>query len=218
LEEIYNQVDADLGGLAGAQVLVEIMAYNPQGYVIGPGPGEVQANSPEVLWLQITSPYNSWHYVSVGTIQESSRSIATHDVITGLVRHALRSSSRDHPLLVALQFWELGRFGWVPDDVVSPATLCSSLDNPNACQPPESLEDLWLPGASGDAMRDNIAASVLFGLLTERYGEVAIARLVPSFSQASSMDDWLFRSLGIHTADIEGEWIERVTVELSSAP
>lgn len=217
LEEIYTQVDADLGGLAEVQVLVEIAAYNPQGYVIGPGPGEVQANSPEVLSLQIASPHNSWHYWLTGTIQESTRSVATQDMITGLVRHALGSPSPDHPVLVALQFRELSRFGWVSDDEFSPASWCNSSENPDACQPPESLEDLWSPGTSDD-MRDNFAASVLLGMLTKRYGEEVIARLATNFSRAGSMDDWLYRSLGIHAADIESEWIEQVSVELNGMP
>jgi hypothetical protein len=79
------------------------------------------------------------------------------------------------------------------------------------------LADQWSPGTDRDEC-NYVAAKVLLDVLIERYGEEVVARLAPNLSQASSIDDWLYISLGIHTVDIEPEWRERVEAALAASP
>jgi hypothetical protein len=113
--------------------------------------------------------------------------------------------ANQHPVAGALTFWEREQLLDYPHEFLPAYQVERS---------PDSLETLW---TELDAAKyDYRAALALFDMLVERYGKEVIARLISNLEQAESMDDWLYRSLGIHTTDIEGEWREWVELALQS--
>lgn len=224
LEQAYNQVDTDVGGLGNVPLLVEIVGCDFQGHALPfqePDLGEEMEGSNEMISLSFNemislsfpSPYCKPY---IGTIQESLRFMTVHRLVEQLVL-VKQPLSLNHPLRYAFQEWEASQLGLASDDMFAPAYLCNA-SGAGDCQPPDSLEDLWSSDTTDGDMTESISARVLLGILIERYGEGVVARLVPNLSQASSMDDWLYRSLGIHNADIEEEWLNRVKAVLSNTP
>lgn len=207
LEQTYQQVDVDVEGLAEARVIVEIVGYTSQSGPLPPCLVEQQPSSPEEIYVPVCSPY-SYPYLLTENTREGFHWLATYWLIARLIEPYFSSFSSEHPLLLALQGFEARRCGLEPDMSWRPQI---------ERQPPEFLGDLWLDNSDCNQCQV-VAAEVLLDLLTERYGEEETARLIPNLSQAGSMDDWLYISLGIHTVDIEAEWRERVKAALSASP
>ncbi|MBN1429174.1 MAG: hypothetical protein JXB07_12435 [Anaerolineae bacterium] len=200
LEQTYTQVSAHFGIAEDGPNITMGVAF---------------VGSPFAHELEVSYPSDRIALLEGGTTEQVYVD-AKHNLIFILVCQAMEcqplfeSDSDNVKALLAstILMWELNRWSVYSDDVAQVWTERSR-------QMPESLESLWTTDVYVSSI---VCAEVLIDLLVERYGEEAVAKLAINISQAGSMDDWLHRSLGIHTTDIEAEWLDRVELALEANP
>lgn len=221
LEDVYGQLATDFG-------LTEDLLLQPQVQIMVT-PFLSGTDYVDVFWTGL--PYTPWmdddlkpfafvepspHSVSrwmTVTPEAFLRAIIVRDLVMVLMAEQIAPLSTNYPIPTALMAWEIERAD-APQAVPMPGTggrIGNEID---------SLDDLWVSAVpAGSPMelwvarigrKDYAAARALIDVVIETYGEEAIPRLVQYLGQAKDIDDWLFRSLGIHADEIEAQWRARV--------
>jgi hypothetical protein len=222
IEQAYSQIVADFGIADGGPGMVLTVVSVDASTERPAMTGAWQAQDPpDSITLYLTSSRvftnTSYQYRFSGYpitnegIHDSAISFLVFDLLereTGESGAGLLTS--------AIQFWEISRL-LDRDDLAS--TIASEGDK-ILRQPPESMESLWSTDYRSieETLHDVMSARVLIDLLVEQYGDGAVSWLISNMSQASSLDDLLYRSLGIHNTTVEAEWHERVQKTLDALP
>lgn len=211
LEAAYGQAVSDFG-LSPAALSVSVL-ITPSSQPGREAPVAPEGQGAAVVPVAVLSPYASGRRPGV-SVQEYLTLTTIQKMIESLVAYEVAPFPPHHPLTVALAGWELERLGVTPPAAqdITPEAFISQ---------PFSIETLWaedgnMPGfthGTATAPANELAARVLIDLLVERYGPQAIPALIRYLPDSISLDDWLSRSLGIGTAEIEADWQARLLEE-----
>ncbi len=206
LESVFEQATADLAiEFEGMPTYyVSVTPLDPLEYLAE------QSVSQEGIFIPVLSPYAAVHQTDVNP-RDYIRLHTAHLLVQNLVTSQIEEFPQSHPLARAFVRWELERNG-----VLEAASSASSqVDNIDELP---TLESLWSDDpiyAGADSQARYTAAFILIDLLVDTYGVEALHPLLRNLSRASNVDDWLYRSLGIHTQDIEETWRMRLLQPLS---
>jgi len=168
--------------------------------------------------LTITSAYGTC-CLDAHSAPEFQRSLAAQMIVSAI--YARRVGDIDpYPAQtmreVALLRWEADQLGITSYHYTSGINLTQDSSWPSL------LVDLWQQDMSWDNPRDRYYAyasvlgmDVLFDLITERYGEDAVGRLIPRMRIAAGMDDWLYQAIGVHANEIQSDWLAAYAARLT---
>ncbi len=196
LEQVYGQVVADFA--------LSTDDYPQTVISIQPNPVEPSLTNG---FMRIASPYNTTRPIEQ-TPQDYIRSTASTLLVESLVTGQLASLPSDHPLIGGFVMWEADRLKIDARIPFGFYQLQLAQDTGEGL--PESLAQIWENDRPGNVTY-NIGAAALIDILVESYGPEIIPTLIANLEFSVSLDDWLSRSVGITSADIEAEWRVRLT-------
>ncbi len=206
LDSLYPRLSADLGLPS---------AYQPVEVRIQPVFSPWTWNNVRRM-LMIPSPH-----IALRTSDTPPQNYVQITAIRALVENAILyqiAAPAGSPLSTAFMDWEMGRLGIEAEDAVRPSFGLYTIGAGQV----DTLEGLWLssqlPATRTDAEVQNLAAQVLVDLLVERYGPQAVPALVRNLRDSSTIEEWLYRSVGAHVDEIEGEWLSRFRTAQMTRP
>jgi hypothetical protein len=208
LEQQYMTVVTDLALTQQPNIILEMSPFvYSNAMAISPQPGR-PVESPEGVKIWIGSPYSTAYAADV-PLREALRGELSRALVVHLVSYEASTLSSDHPLVVAIIQWELKHLG------LDTTGLTPELYT-QAATPPASLDAEWAEARDGPTRGEvYIGASVLIDLIVEKQGPQALPPLLQNLSSASSMEDWLSRSVGLLALDLEPGWKLRLRAALS---
>ena len=160
--------------------------------------------------IPVDSPYVAARPAGVSP-QEHVFSKATWGLVERTIAGQVEPFPADHPIPTAIMVWELERVS---------SEYRSILHLPGdsyVYDETVTLYNIWEQRTGLDATpymspydaSHYFAARVLLDLLVDIYGPQVVPVLLENLSDATSLDDWLTRSVGIVSADIEADWLAR---------
>ena len=221
LEQTYSALGEDFG-IAEADLPVINVVIRPPGSGL-PGASLDEVSIPLTLIdsdghgrFFVSSPYNVLRPDDASNA-DFVRNVAATTLVQHIVTGQIVFVEPNDPLLAALSAAQIARMGidmrFMPEDVRW------NIDASGPLLAPQSLEDVWrahevLNNPPNPA--DYIGARVLFELLVEEYGSDIVPVLIQDLPEATSMQDWLMRSIGVDAATLQFEWRTRMLEALGN--
>lgn len=199
LEQRYGAIVSDIGVTSPPALDFQVSpTISGPGFALSP-PSGYPEESPDGIAVWIGSPYSAI-YPDEQPLQATLLSILTRDMVVQLVGFQVRPLNESNSLAVAIARWEVARLG------LDTTGMSGQAVRPGAT-PPDTLDALWSQAQDLSTGGEKaVAADALVSLVVEKQGPGAVPALLQNLSAATSMEDWLSRSVGLHAADIEAEW------------
>jgi hypothetical protein len=223
LEGLYTRTASDLGVGTDSLPYIGVQIYIP-------GPGLASNTRPvataagaaaQIIQVNVTSPYGSIHTADQSASQFLADQTA-YKMVLELVGYLVHPVNINSPLPAAIASVEARQLGlktisYPPGSEIGDTMLNATYGDGTSKRPPRDIEELW---ATPDAFntpgyRDYLSAEALIEVLVEQFGAETLPALITNLPISASVEDWLMRSLNIHTRQIEAEWRIRAAIRIS---